>query len=57
VKGGKAKTKLDENEDNKILFELIARAEKWLNENRYPNEIRKWETEVWGEIPADFGRK
>lgn len=57
VKGRKAKTKLDENEDNKILFELIARAEKWLKENTYPNEIRKWETEVWGEIPADFGRK
>jgi ribonuclease HI len=39
------------------LFEYIERAEKWLETNRYNNPILKWETEVWGEIPADFGRK
>ncbi len=37
--------------------ELIARAEKWLNENDWNNPILKWETKAWGEIPADFGRK
>ncbi|MBP1675626.1 MAG: ribonuclease H-related protein [Bacteroidetes bacterium] len=57
VQQKKAKTRLDESADNKVLFELIERAEKWLAENVYPNEIRKWKTEVWGEIPADFGRK
>jgi ribonuclease HI len=36
---------------------LITRAEKWLNENSYSNPILKWQTEIWGEIPADFGRK
>ena len=36
---------------------LIARAEQWLKENEYKNPIIKWETKVWGEIPADFGRK
>jgi ribonuclease HI len=36
---------------------LILRAEKWLSENRFSNKIVKWETKVWGEIPADFGRK
>ena len=36
---------------------LIARAEKWLKENEYKNPIWKWHTKVWGEIPADFGRK
>ena len=36
---------------------LIGRAEKWLKENNYSNPILKWETKVWGEIPADFGRK
>jgi ribonuclease HI len=36
---------------------LIARAEKWLKSNTYKNKILKWETRVWGEIPADFGRK
>lgn len=36
---------------------LIERAEMWLNTNSYSNPILKWETKVWGEIPADFGRK
>ena len=57
VRGNKANTKLDKTEHNTILFELIQRAEKWLAENEYSTKIMKWETEVWGEIPADFGRK
>lgn len=36
---------------------LIDRAEKWLRMNSWRNPILKWETKVWGEIPADFGRK
>ncbi|MDA7803023.1 ribonuclease H family protein [Crocinitomix sp.] len=36
---------------------LILRAEKWLKVNSFKNPILKWETKVWGEIPADFGRK
>ncbi|MGB0789138.1 MAG: ribonuclease H, partial [Marinirhabdus sp.] len=42
---------------NKPLFELIARAEKWLRTNTYTTKVVKWETRAWGEIPADFGRK
>lgn len=57
VKAGKARTKLEPNEKNRKLFEIIERAEKWLAENTYENEIRKWLTKYWGEIPADFGRK
>ncbi|MFN8337452.1 MAG: ribonuclease H family protein [Saprospiraceae bacterium] len=57
VKNKKAKTKLELTPRNKILFELIERAENWLNTNTYKNPIYKWETESWGEIPADFGRK
>ena len=57
VKAKKTKTLLEKNEANAILFDLIARAEKWLKENEYKTEILKWETSVWGEIPADFGRK
>ena len=53
----KCKTKLKQDESNEILFDLIDRAEKWLNENIYTNQILKWETKAWGEIPADFGRK
>ena len=36
---------------------LISRAIKWLNENKYNVNILKWDTKLWGEIPADFGRK
>ncbi len=57
VRAKKCKTKLDENNKNAILFDLIKRAEKWLAENTYTTKILKWQTEIWGEIPADFGRK
>jgi ribonuclease HI len=35
----------------------VRAAEKWLAENSWTTRIYKWETEKWGEIPADFGRK
>lgn len=58
VKKKKANTKLETTKNNKKIFELIARAEKWLESNPgYTNPVIKWETEKWGEIPADFGRK
>ena len=57
VKQGKCKTKLTQTVENQKLFQLIGRAEKWLKENKVTNPIRKWETKLWGEIPADFGRK
>lgn len=51
------RTKLEKTPKNKKLFELVDRAINWLNENKYENQILKWQTEYWGEIPADFGRK
>ena len=57
VRKKKANTKLAPTPRNEVLFDIIARAEKWLLENSYSNTIYKWETTVWGEIPADFGRK
>jgi ribonuclease HI len=57
VKKKSANSKMPHTENNKELFDLIRRAEKWLQENSYENEILKWETRFWGEIPADFGRK
>ncbi|MBN2893117.1 MAG: ribonuclease H family protein [Bacteroidales bacterium] len=54
----RSKTELTMNQQNKKIFELITRAEKWLNNNDYSMyKILKWKTEIWGEIPADFGRK
>lgn len=53
----KANTKVEATPKNVKLRELIVRAENWLNENIYTNQLLKWETEDWGENPADFGRK
>lgn len=57
VREGVCKTKLAENDKNRYLFEVIRRAENWLNTNDFRVPIYKWRTEIWGEIPADFGRK
>ncbi|MEI6311662.1 MAG: ribonuclease H family protein [Bacteroidota bacterium] len=57
VKKKKANTKLERTSKNGVLFDLIARAEIWLNSNTYSNTILKWDTAQWGEIPADYGRK
>lgn len=57
VKEKKARTYHPPSEKNKKLFEMLARAEKWLENNTYENQLLKWETKAWGENPADFGRK
>lgn len=57
VKKKKCNTKLKNTPRNRDLFDLIHRAEVWLMNNSYNTKILKWETKVWGEIPADFGRK
>lgn len=57
IKAKQCRTKVMPHAKNKVLFDLIKRGEKWLQENTYKNPILKWETKVWGEIPADFGRK
>lgn len=57
VQHKKCNTKLEHTSRNAKIFELIDRAEKWLLTHTYTTPIYKWQTEIWGEIPADFGRK
>ncbi len=57
VKKGQCRTNLQITSENKVLFDFVKRAEKWLKEHTYTTKILKWETKAWGEIPADFGRK
>ena len=57
VRRKKANTQLKPTAVNRRLFELVKRAEDWLKSNSYKNPILKWDTDRWGEIPADFGRK
>ena len=57
VRNKKCRTTVPRTERNTYLFELIARAEHWLQTHTYANFVIKWKTDEWGEIPADFGRK
>ena len=59
VNEGVCKTRLAVDEQTRPLFALIARAEAWLAAHpvgKRPS-LFKWDTDNWGEIPADFGRK
>ena len=58
VRQKKCKTKLERTPKTEELFRLIERAENWLKTHTYSDiPLLKWETDVWGEVPADFGRK
>lgn len=57
VRNRACKTTLKRTKENAPVFEIFDRAKKWMLSNEYNNRIIKWDTEKWGEIPADFGRK
>ncbi|MEJ5223883.1 MAG: ribonuclease H family protein [Anaerolineales bacterium] len=57
VQDGRCRTRLARTGRNDSLFDLIARAEAWLSKYSPTAPILKWDTEAWGENPADFGRK
>lgn len=57
LKRGHSNTKIEPTPQNARVREILDRADAWLATHRIPNPILKWDTERWGEIPADFGRK
>ncbi|TAF34705.1 MAG: ribonuclease H [Cytophagales bacterium] len=57
VRNKRIKTNLERNSKTEELFVHLDKAIKWLENNTYDNLLLKWQTEIWGEIPADFGRK
>lgn len=57
VRRKKVNTQLKMTDRNQHVFELLARAQAWLLKHPQPAKVLKWQTELWGEIPADFGRK
>ena len=50
-------TTLTPTAENTKVMQLLQRADAWIATHQIPNPILKWDTENWGEIPADFGRK
>lgn len=57
VRNRKVKTQLARNKDTEPVFRMMERALSWLNTHQYDVQIRKWDTDRWGEVPADFDRK
>ena len=52
------RTKLPQTPQTERVFSLIARAELWLRNNDFNDiPLKKGDTKLRGEIPADFGRK
>lgn len=57
LKAKNVRTKLERTADTQKIWELIDRALNWVERNQIIVPILKWDTDNWGENPADFGRK
>ena len=57
IRNRRSNTKITATPQNRELLAILERANRWISLNNIPNPILKWDTEKWGEIPADFGRK
>lgn len=58
LRKGRSNTSLPQTPKTAATLELLRRADAWLAANGpIKNPVLKWKTEIWGEIPADFGRK
>lgn len=57
VRDRKVKTQLKRTPKTERSFQLMERALSWLNTHSFRPRVVKWDTDHWGEIPADFGRK
>ncbi|WP_150265944.1 ribonuclease H [Paenibacillus tepidiphilus] len=57
VKQKKVATTLPRDHTTEEIWLMVDRAVGWLQSNQYENKVLKWQTSVWGEIKADYGRK
>lgn len=57
VRNRGCRTQLKPTDKNKKIFEMLARANLWIRSHSPLNPILRWNTPLWGEIPADFNRK
>lgn len=57
VRNRRANTRVTPTAENAPLLQIVARADAWIQCHSIPNPLLKWDTDNWGEIPADFGRK
>ncbi|MDE6228896.1 MAG: reverse transcriptase-like protein, partial [Muribaculaceae bacterium] len=57
LRNRRSKTTITPDANNAVVMEMLRRADAWIATHTPRNPIIKWDTENWGEIPADFGRK
>lgn len=57
VKQKAVASNLIRDESTQEIWSLVDRAVAWLHNNSYENKVLKWQTEKWGQIKADYGRK
>jgi len=57
VRNKRVNTKLERTAKNVEIFQALDNGVAWLKKNPVTVKILKWETKIWGEIPADYGRK
>jgi ribonuclease HI len=58
IRNGRSRTTITPTANNARIINMLQRADAWLRANGpIKNPIYKWDTDNWGEIPADFGRK
>lgn len=57
LRNRQVKTNLAATPENAGIRAILARAITWMNTHSVTNPILTWDTQAWGEIPADFGRK
>lgn len=57
VRNKRVRTSLELSQETAELLEDIDDAIDFLTNSNYQPDIRKWETKLWGESKADFGRK
>ena len=57
VNEGRCKTSFIGAGNGSRIWEAIKKAEQWLAEHKFSTQVLKWQTEEWGENPADYGRK
>ncbi|RME73582.1 MAG: ribonuclease H [Chloroflexi bacterium] len=57
VRQKRVRSRLPRTEETEPVWSLVDRALEWLAQNEVTNPLLDWDTERWGEIRADFGRK
>jgi len=57
VEKGRCNSRLPRTPETNAVWALVARAEAWLAEHPDHAPVLRWDTRLWGEIPADFNRK